>query len=395
MVLDTYLENLKGELSSVEDENAKLSEVENLMKGYLEDSIRFQSNLEGLNSSLEFIHILTEHSDAGPSIEERAILFLEVQDRVKKDPFFKRIWNQKRAVARLECSTMVEHQPDPDGELGGYKLKEMVNSLDVQASVKSLLRCKSVCKEWIRLKSCPLNDVLFDNSVNNALKYPFKSSTRSVRIVGSCNGLLCIVVQGTTFIYNPGTRILNRLYCGFNYPYWLLGFGYDVFNDDYKVVAVLDYNKVKIYSLKTGKWKNISKEAYDEVLLPEYGEGNMHLELGALGQCLCVLCNYFKSHADLWVLKVYGVKDSWTKLASIPLLLRFAGNYVVFDSKNITFTLVKEIDGLYQACTVVESLVPPTFALGICNRLRSSCKRLSSARVCVLLYFRSMPSFEE
>ncbi|GJT29558.1 F-box associated domain containing protein [Tanacetum coccineum] len=364
------------------------------MKGYLEDSIRLQSNLEGLNSSLEFIQSHRKHD-------------LE----------------SKKAVARLECSTMVEHQPDPDGELGGYKLKEMVNSLDVQASVKTLLRCKSVCKEWIRLKSCPLNDVLFDNSVNNALKYPFKSSTRSVRIVGSCNGLLCIVVQGTTFIYNPSTRILNRLYCGFNYPYWLLGFGYDVFNDDNKVVAVLDYNKVKIYSLKTGKWKNIcdfpyyyllyvpgifsngalhwatctesspnmwkivslniAKEAYDEVLLPEYGEGNMHLELGALGQCLCVLCNYFKSHADLWVLKVYGVKDSWTKLASIPLLLRFAGNYVVFDSKNISFTLVKEIDGLYQACTVVESLVPPTFALGICNRLRSSCKRLSSARAVI------------
>ncbi|GKC70050.1 F-box associated domain containing protein [Tanacetum coccineum] len=297
---------------------------------------------------------------------------------------------------------------------------EIIREILLKASVKSLLRCKSVCKEWIRLKSCPLNDVLFDNSVNNALKYPFKSSTRSVRIVGSCNGLLCIVVQGTTFIYNPSTRILNRLYCGFNYPYWLLGFGYDVFNDDNKVVAVLDYNKVKIYSLKTGKWKNIcdfpyyylpgifsngalhwatctesspnmwkivslniAKEAYDEVLLPEYGEGNMHLELGALGQCLCVLCNYFKSHADLWVLKVYGVKDSWTKLASIPLLLRFAGNYVVFDSKNISFTLVKEIDGLYQACTVVESLVPPTFALGICNRLRSSCKRLSSARAVI------------
>ncbi|GKC63711.1 hypothetical protein Tco_1096309, partial [Tanacetum coccineum] len=71
-------------------------------------------------------------------------------------------------------------------------------------------------------------------------------------------------------------------------------------------------------------YSNNTKEAYDEVLLPEYGE----------------------------------------------VLLRFAGNYVVFDSKNISFTLVKEIDGLYQACTVVESLVPPTFALGICNRLR-------------------------
>ncbi|GKE37844.1 hypothetical protein Tco_1461249, partial [Tanacetum coccineum] len=29
-------------------------------------------------------------NDAGPSIEEHAILFLEAQDRVKKGPFFKR-----------------------------------------------------------------------------------------------------------------------------------------------------------------------------------------------------------------------------------------------------------------------------------------------------------------
>ncbi|GKG48252.1 hypothetical protein Tco_0510137, partial [Tanacetum coccineum] len=35
-------------------------------------------------------HIAYEiESDAGPSIEERAILFLEAQDRVKKGPFFK------------------------------------------------------------------------------------------------------------------------------------------------------------------------------------------------------------------------------------------------------------------------------------------------------------------
>ncbi|GKD51934.1 hypothetical protein Tco_1280910 [Tanacetum coccineum] len=39
------------------------------MKGYLEDSIRLQSNLEGLNSSLEFIQSTQEaqHSDAGPN----------------------------------------------------------------------------------------------------------------------------------------------------------------------------------------------------------------------------------------------------------------------------------------------------------------------------------------
>ncbi|KAK9078957.1 hypothetical protein SSX86_000626 [Deinandra increscens subsp. villosa] len=54
--LDIYLDNLKAELCSVEAENAKLSnEVESLTKGYLEDSIRFQMGIDGLNSSVEFI----------------------------------------------------------------------------------------------------------------------------------------------------------------------------------------------------------------------------------------------------------------------------------------------------------------------------------------------------
>nr|GEZ38160.1 hypothetical protein [Tanacetum cinerariifolium] len=96
----TYLENLKGELSSVEAENANLSdEVENLMKGYLEDSIRLQSNLEGLSSSLEFI---------------------QSQEDLETN----------KADARLECSSMVEHQPDSDGAHGGCKFKILeLNSL--------------------------------------------------------------------------------------------------------------------------------------------------------------------------------------------------------------------------------------------------------------------------
>ncbi|KAI3716431.1 hypothetical protein L1987_67304 [Smallanthus sonchifolius] len=54
--LDTYLENLKGGLCSLEAENDKLSdEIGSLMKAYLEGSIQLQSNIEGLSSSLEFI----------------------------------------------------------------------------------------------------------------------------------------------------------------------------------------------------------------------------------------------------------------------------------------------------------------------------------------------------
>ncbi|GJY21411.1 hypothetical protein Tco_0393977 [Tanacetum coccineum] len=44
-----------------------------------------------------------------------------------------------------------------------------------------------------------------------------------------------------------------------------------------------------------------------------------YLELGVAGEWLCVVHHYCESPVvDVWVMKVYGVKDSWTKLASIP-----------------------------------------------------------------------------
>ncbi|GKA45725.1 hypothetical protein Tco_0738521 [Tanacetum coccineum] len=99
----TYLENQKREHSSVEAENANLSdEVENLMNGYLEDSIRLQSNLEGLTFFLEFIPGSSYNFDLAT----------------------------KKADARLKCSSMVEQQPYSDGALGVCKFKILeLNSL--------------------------------------------------------------------------------------------------------------------------------------------------------------------------------------------------------------------------------------------------------------------------
>ncbi|CAK9149717.1 unnamed protein product [Ilex paraguariensis] len=54
--LDEYLEHLKGELSSVETENATISdEIQDLSRRYVEDSNRLGSDLEGLNCHLDFI----------------------------------------------------------------------------------------------------------------------------------------------------------------------------------------------------------------------------------------------------------------------------------------------------------------------------------------------------
>ncbi|XP_076948186.1 F-box/kelch-repeat protein At3g23880-like [Bidens hawaiensis] len=258
-------------------------------------------------------------------------------------------------------------------------------------------------------------------------------------IVGCCNGLACIVVhKDVLFIWNPSTRKSYRLpptgtsRNPFGW-YVLYGFGYDESTDDYKVVELsncyIDQCEtfVKIYSLKSGNWKEIDvfshvcsfvdfgkfsngalhwaaskdlgpriivsldleKETYGEVLQPVYDEVHKELALGSLREQLCVLCNYHGIRADLWVMKVYGVKDSWTKLVSIPylnvswsdhflmplcisndgkLLLQIRRNrLIVYDFKNNSYSEIQKLDICLGACTFVESLVspmPPAAALG-------------------------------
>ncbi|PWA79220.1 F-box associated interaction domain-containing protein [Artemisia annua] len=281
---------------------------------------------------------------------------------------------------------------------------EIIREILLKASVKSLLRCKSVCKGWYSLisdhnfikthfslsstdnsnyahhrliydiyeqrnilSSCPLYDVLFEKSVNielvlldNPLQRP---QPLPIRIVGSCDGLVCILVEdyNTLFIHNPTTRRSNLLpspqRCGSMEEY--CGFGYDEMTCDYKVVKLYQtrtYWGTMIYSLKAGSWKEIGrfpclsafndgkflngalhwaagdgwtesmdivsldlgKETYGEVMQPEHdGKGDKTLALGVLGEWLCLLCNYIESRAVVVWVMVYGAKDSWTKLASI------------------------------------------------------------------------------
>ena len=49
---------------------------------------------------------------------------------------------------------------------------------------------------------------------------------------------------------------------------------------------------------------------------PSYGEGNFHFTsyLGVLGNDLSMICRPPITHADVWVMKEYGVKEFRTKM---------------------------------------------------------------------------------
>ncbi|GKD47625.1 F-box associated domain containing protein [Tanacetum coccineum] len=270
---------------------------------------------------------------------------------------------------------------------------------------------------------------IFEKSLlENPLQQP---QPDEVRILGSCNGLLCIVEEwkSTLFIYNPTTRRSNllpspQLTSSFGLFY---GFGYDELSNDYKVVITETESKMatRIYSLNNRRWKEIgnfpwagpfddgkllngalhwaagedmlaglwkivsldlANETYGEVLQPMYHEGYDYLELGLSGEWLCVLGDYAGYYVvTVWVMKVYGVKDSWTHLANIPypptwtvqvrapfcisedgkLMLKFGQNLVVYDSKDNSSSVIDNFIVCLEACTVVESLVSPFSPLGL------------------------------
>ncbi|XP_058739569.1 F-box/kelch-repeat protein At3g23880-like [Vicia villosa] len=86
------------------------------------------------------------------------------------------------------------------------------------------------------------------------------------KIVGSCNGLLCLIggsdplaIENQTWFrfWNPATRTLSEKlgYLSLANSYRFT-FGYDVSTDSYKVLA-FSTNKVKVFSLSDNVWKNI------------------------------------------------------------------------------------------------------------------------------------------
>ena len=63
---------------------------------------------------------------------------------------------------------------------------------------------------------------------------------------------------------------------------------------------------------------DIEKETYRQVLLPQHGYAVYSPGLYVLSNCICVCTSFLKSRWQLWMMKEYGVAESWTKLMSIP-----------------------------------------------------------------------------
>ncbi|KAL7109504.1 hypothetical protein ACP275_06G179300 [Erythranthe tilingii] len=256
--------------------------------------------------------------------------------------------------------------------------------------------------------------------------FPFDFSDKSVRVMGSCNGLVCIVTH-------EAHLLMNTIICAFKY-----GFGFDESTRDYKVLLVCcvfrrDSSRcetmVKVYSLSTNSWKRIEFVVEDshgidvsgifvsgklhwcKIIKPEPNStfdidsfdlgsevwGNVaqppscvetgfyvSQSLGVVDGCLCVFYNHPGIGVDVWVMKEYGVSESWAKIVTVPdihlplmsnpsihkpslcvgpkgrILFVFGSIVLIYNPSNNKFTCpdVKKFGGFLRSHVYYESLVP-------------------------------------
>ncbi|XP_057801684.1 F-box/kelch-repeat protein At3g06240-like [Salvia miltiorrhiza] len=225
--------------------------------------------------------------------------------------------------------------------------------------------------------SGPINTIPFSPlayPTNNTLPmgyhfaYP-RNTTLSIgyEIVGSCNGLLCIVDDENIFhLWNPSTRIISKKLPEISLVNYLddfdnFGFGWVESSDEYKVfvnVVKSDSSVGEIYSTRTKSWKTIdlcpyflpfrkggvfaggklywmyeddkviifldlkSEEfgrieiPFDQEMYGEFEQDNYGI-VGVLGGFVCVLCfNYQIRGYRVWV-----TKESWEKVLTLSHLL--------------------------------------------------------------------------
>lgn len=233
---------------------------------------------------------------------------------------------------------------------------------------------------------------IFDEHNCRKLDFPFKTRSKChFRIVDSCNGLIClnddndfdtsgIILWNPSikrFLNLPNPRVTSRNYGSYMY---VLGFGYDEKNDDYKVVRVA-YKKgrsgrdlippeVELYSLNSRSWRSfnagapaygifgytwsqafvngavhwvgydpcvvkgnescglivafdLSDEVFREVMLPSCLEQHAwDVYITVFWGKLAVLHYDYGAHKNfcsVWVMEEYGLADSWKKLYTVDL----------------------------------------------------------------------------
>lgn len=265
--------------------------------------------------------------------------------------------------------------------------------------------------------------------------YPLMCYSDQIKVLGSCDGLLCISnAADDVVIWNPSTRKHKFLpYSAVEvrrasvFSVCVYGFGYNDRTDDYMLLRLVQLvtepieSEVSIYSLKDNAWRRLQDMPYSLVYprkmgvfvcgclhwimtrelvsesanmlvafdfhveqfkvvdQPEVIDNKLDMDVAILGGCLCLSINDNHMNIDVWIMREYGLKESWTKLFTIPqsevarplgfarpLTYSYNGHRVLVrqDSKNLVW-----YDLLTKCVEKVEiNGMPSSFEAEVCLR---------------------------
>ncbi|XP_023918000.1 F-box/kelch-repeat protein At3g06240 isoform X2 [Quercus suber] len=215
------------------------------------------------------------------------------------------------------------------------------------------------------------------------VRIPSDFSSNVDDIVGSCNGLLCLVdYTNNIYLWNPSVRKFKKLphTCLKNLNYATLGFAYHSQNNDYKVVRIayaswlpalpLPPSEIEVYTLSSDSWRRVGIDfttngvffTKNHLLTTPLVSGALHwmaveeihncemiisfdvnseefrklaqphgsIDDNNINRCLAsfkgklafITCGHgvqLGFQHSIWVMREYGVVESWNKLFVLPL----------------------------------------------------------------------------
>ncbi|PIA55980.1 hypothetical protein AQUCO_00700358v1 [Aquilegia coerulea] len=242
------------------------------------------------------------------------------------------------------------------------------NNLDLFISCTTTYKQKTFFSHMYCLDFNSSNEAV--EIIENPIKESLDEAFLKERLLGSCNGLVCLFTTDAFCVLNPLTREFKFVNHDFDVRFEyedVYGFGFDSDAGVYAVVYIkcdhiIHSNSiVHVYSLSDTsttcvitfnvayKFKcdmrsgvylngalhwvafpnpmdkrnetvvsfNINEKVFQELPRPDKLTENACITVGLLGGYISILCYLPSDPIEIWIMNNYGVKESWSKLCAI------------------------------------------------------------------------------